>query len=245
MLSQGLLERPIARHQEQVRHLIGAGDRHLCPRHARQRCELRRPRLEGAETHDHGVPIALSTLGQANACAGALEQWRAQMLLEAGHLAADCRLRGGKLDCGPRCAAVARGALEGDQGTRGAVSSSTARDRPRCRSCLYPGWHRSSSGRTGTAARLLTRKSPDRCTQCWYSAARELGAACHRDVSVGRPRGEARVKRLGVPLWFSPCFHRTPTGNPAPWRGRLPRPGWRRQTGLRRRNCRGWPRCCP
>ena len=119
MLAQSLLERSIARHQEQVRYLIGAGDRHLCPRLARQRCEFRRPRLEGSKTHDHGVPIALSALGQANARAGALEQARAEVLLEARHLTADCRLRSGKLDRGLRDAALARGALEGDQGSRG------------------------------------------------------------------------------------------------------------------------------
>ena len=77
------------------------------------------------------------------------------------------------------------------------------------------------------------------------SAAREMGAACRREVSAGRPQGEVGGRRSGVPLRLSPCFRRTPTESPFPRRGRRRRPGWRRQTGPRRRNCWSWPRCCP
>lgn len=79
-------------------------------------------------------------------------------------MAADSRLRGGKLNCGLREAAVARGALEGDQGTRGRYR--------RVRPAIAHGvahvfsLHGTDRPRAGPGLRRDRRPEPFRAAEC-------------------------------------------------------------------------------
>ena len=107
----------VARHDEEVGHLVRAGDDHLFG--VGQLGRLGRAPVNGRETGRDAVAEALSGVGQGCPGAGALEQARRQPRLERGDLAADGGLRGAQFARRQGEVAVPRGALERDQRVRG------------------------------------------------------------------------------------------------------------------------------
>ena len=124
VVAERLPEGVIARHDEEVGCLVGAGDDHLFV--AGQFGRLGGAAADGGETGRDAVPEALAAGGQGGPGARALEQAHRQPGLELADVAADGGLRGAHLARGQGEAAVPRGALEGDQGVGGRYPVRTA-----------------------------------------------------------------------------------------------------------------------
>ena len=124
VVAEQLPEGVVARHDEEVGHVVGAGDNDLLG--LGQLGCLGRATVNGSKPGRDAVVEAPSGLGQSHPGAGALEQAR----FELGDLAADGGLRGAQLVRRQGEVGVACGALEGDRriGGRNAVGVANFHD---------------------------------------------------------------------------------------------------------------------